>query len=297
MDNHAFRQRGTVDIQIAHKAFAGSKGSLLALKDILLTIDPGEFVCVVGGSGCGKTTLLRIIAGLESDYEGAVFLDGRKLTGTGLDRGVVFQEHRLLSWLTVHDNVAFGLAGLPPEERSRDIRHYISLVGLDQFEYEYPHQLSGGMSQRVAIARALVARPEVLLLDEPFASLDALTRMRMLSEQRSCWSRTTSRKRCILQIGLSSCLRSQARLGVSCPFLCHDPATARIENSSKCANRFMTNCLRRAEWQILPLTISNWRRNQEGSVEALSFRPLGNSPHCISLARTIFRLMPSSRAV
>jgi sulfonate transport system ATP-binding protein len=193
MDNHAFRQRGTVDIQIAHKAFAGSKGSLLALKDILLTIDPGEFVCVVGGSGCGKTTLLRIIAGLESDYEGAVFLDGRKLTGTGLDRGVVFQEHRLLSWLTVHDNVAFGLAGLPPEERSRDIRHYISLVGLDQFEYEYPHQLSGGMSQRVAIARALVARPEVLLLDEPFASLDALTRMRMQQEILRIWEaeRTT----------------------------------------------------------------------------------------------------------
>jgi sulfonate transport system ATP-binding protein len=165
----------------------------LALKDILLTINPGEFVCIVGGSGCGKTTLLRIIAGLETEYEGAVFLDGKKLIGTGLDRGVVFQEHRLLSWLTVHDNVGFGLAGLAPEERSRDIRHYISLVGLDMFEYEYPHQLSGGMSQRVAIARALVGRPEVLLLDEPFASLDALTRMRMQQEILRIWEaeRTT----------------------------------------------------------------------------------------------------------
>ena len=191
-------QRGSLDIQIEHKAFSSSSGTLLALKDILLTINPGEFVCVVGGSGCGKTTLLRIIAGLETEYEGAVFLDGKKLTGTGLDRGVVFQEHRLLSWLTVHDNVAFGLASLPLEERrkedrSKDIRHYISLVGLDKFEYEYPQQLSGGMSQRVAIARALAGRPEVLLLDEPFASLDALTRMRMQHEILRIWEaeRTT----------------------------------------------------------------------------------------------------------
>jgi len=198
MVTNGFDQRGAVNIEIVHKAFSGSKGTLLALKDILLTIYPGEFVCIVGGSGCGKTTLLRIIAGLETEYEGAVFLDGKKLKGTGLDRGVVFQEHRLLSWLTVHENVGFGLAGLTPqerskEERSRDIRRYISLVGLDKFEYEYPHQLSGGMSQRVAIARALAGRPEVLLLDEPFASLDALTRMRMQQEILRIWDaeRTT----------------------------------------------------------------------------------------------------------
>jgi sulfonate transport system ATP-binding protein len=192
MGNDSFGRSGTVEIRIVRKAFAGSQGQLLALKDVLLTISPGEFVCIVGSSGCGKTTLLRIIAGLEAEYEGAVFLDGKKLTGTGLDRGIVFQEHRLLSWLTVHDNVGFGLAGLPPqerskEERSRDIRRYISLVGLDQFEYEYPHQLSGGMSQRVAIARALAGRPEVLLLDEPFASLDALTRIRMQQEILRIW--------------------------------------------------------------------------------------------------------------
>jgi sulfonate transport system ATP-binding protein len=187
MVNNGSNQRGTVNIEIVHKVFSGSKGTLLALKDILLTMNPGEFVCIVGGSGCGKTTLLRIIAGLETEYEGAVFLDGKKLTGTGLDRGVVFQEHRLLPWLTVHDNIGFGLAGLRPEERNRDIRHYISLVGLDRFEYEFPHQLSGGMSQRVAIARALVGRPEVLLLDEPFASLDALTRMRMQQEILRIW--------------------------------------------------------------------------------------------------------------
>src|SRR5271166_7179237 len=127
MHLESFSQAGAVGIRIAKKTFTGSQGEILALKDIFLSISPGEFVCIIGGSGCGKTTLLRIIAGLESDYEGAVFLDGRKLTGTGLDRGVVFQEHRLLSWLTVHDNVGFGLAGLPPEERGRDIRHYIHL--------------------------------------------------------------------------------------------------------------------------------------------------------------------------
>src|ERR1700683_4356870 len=122
MDDNYFRYSGTVDIQIAHKAFVGSQGKLTALRDILLTINPGEFLCVVGGSGCGKTTLLRIIAGLETDYEGAVFLDDKPLSGTGVDRGVVFQEHRLLSWLTVHENVGFGLAGLTPQQRSREDR-------------------------------------------------------------------------------------------------------------------------------------------------------------------------------
>jgi sulfonate transport system ATP-binding protein len=193
MEPNSTRQTGTVEIQIAHKRFVGSQGKLVGLGDIFLTIDPGEFVCIVGGSGCGKTTLLRIIAGLETNYEGSVFLDQKRITGPDLDRGVVFQEHRLLSWLTVHDNIAFGLAGLSHEERDRKIRHYINLVGLEGFEYEYPHQLSGGMSQRVAIARALAGNPEVLLLDEPFASLDALTRIRMQQEILRIWDaeRTT----------------------------------------------------------------------------------------------------------
>jgi sulfonate transport system ATP-binding protein len=192
MLNDSAHKCGRVDIQIGQKLFAGSQSRLLALRNIILTIEPGEFVCVVGGSGCGKTTLLRIVAGLETGYEGVVSLDGRKVISPGLDRGVVFQEHRLLSWLTVHDNVAFGLASLgskdlPLPERKTKIRHYINLVGLNEFEYEYPHQLSGGMSQRVAIARALVGRPQVLLLDEPFASLDALTRMRMQQEILRIW--------------------------------------------------------------------------------------------------------------
>lgn len=193
MHLESFSQAGAVGIRIAKKTFTGSQGEILALKDIFLSISPGEFVCVVGGSGCGKTTLLRIIAGLETEYEGEVFLHGKRLTGTGLDRGVVFQEHRLLSWLTVRDNIAFGLPRLQAKQRGSDIQHYVCLVGLEKFEYEYPHQLSGGMSQRVAIARALVGRPEVLLLDEPFASLDALTRMRMQQEILRIWEaeRTT----------------------------------------------------------------------------------------------------------
>lgn len=193
MQSDASHHSGTVDIQIGHKAYSNSRRNFLALRDIFLRIDPGELVCIVGSSGCGKTTLLRITAGLESDYEGSVFLDGKRVTGTGLDRGVVFQEHRLLSWLTVHDNVTFGLSGLSPVERARKVQHYIKLVGLDKFEQQYPHQLSGGMSQRVAIARALAGSPRVLLLDEPFASLDSLTRMRMQQEILRIWEaeRTT----------------------------------------------------------------------------------------------------------
>ena len=184
---------GSLEIAIAYKAFATSQGHLSVLRGISLTIEPGEFVCIVGGSGCGKTTLLRIIAGLETDYEGSVHLGGNRITGPDLNRGVVFQEHRLLTWLAVHDNVAFGLARLAPTERARKVQHYLDLVGLKNVEQKYPHQLSGGMSQRVTIARALAGCPEVLLLDEPFASLDALTRIRMQEELLRVWQteRTT----------------------------------------------------------------------------------------------------------
>lgn len=154
---------GTVYIEITRKVFQTGLQQLLALHDVQLTIDPGEFVCIVGGSGCGKTTLLRIIAGLEADFEGIVSLDGRRVTGPNLDRGVVFQEHRLLPWLNVRDNVAFGKTA-KLKAAPLGILHYLDLVGLTDFADAYPHQLSGGMSQRVAIARALAGRPEVLLL-------------------------------------------------------------------------------------------------------------------------------------
>jgi len=184
---------GMLAIGIAQTTFCGSRGPITVLRDISLTINPGEFDCIVGGSGCGKTTLLRILAGLETNYTGFVHLDGRRITGPDLNRGIVFQEHRLLPWLTVQENVAFGLSRLSPGERTAKARHYLDLVGLGCFEHAYPHQLSGGMSQRVAIARALAGCPEVLLLDEPFASLDALTRIRMQEELLRIWQaeRTT----------------------------------------------------------------------------------------------------------
>jgi sulfonate transport system ATP-binding protein len=163
------------------------------LRDINLTIPDGEFTCILGGSGCGKTTLLRIIAGLERDYSGGVRLGDAAIEGPGLDRGLVFQEHRLLPWLTVHENVGFGIGDLPTAEKAERVRQYVELVGLKGFEKSYPHQLSGGMAQRAAIARALASRPKLLLLDEPFGALDALTRIRMQQELLRIWSaqRTT----------------------------------------------------------------------------------------------------------
>jgi ABC-type nitrate/sulfonate/bicarbonate transport system ATPase subunit len=188
---------GTVDIEITRKSFHTAAQELPVLRNVSLTVYPGEFVCIVGGSGCGKTTLLRIVAGLETDFEGRVSLDGRRITGPSLERGVVFQEHRLLPWLTVRDNVAFGKTGRqkPGKDKATapGVSHYLDLVRLSEFAEAYPHQLSGGMSQRVAIARALAGRPEVLLLDEPFAALDALTRTRMQEELLRIWQaeRTT----------------------------------------------------------------------------------------------------------
>lgn len=183
----------SLDIQSVSKTFGSNGDGLLALRDINLHIRPGEFTCVVGGSGCGKTTLLRIIAGLERAYSGSVTLGGNSISGPGLDRGIVFQEHRLLPWLTVEQNVGFGLSELPSAERRERVARYIDLVGLRGFEQAYPHQLSGGMAQRVAIARALVSHPKLLLLDEPFGALDALTRIRMQQELLRIWQaqRTT----------------------------------------------------------------------------------------------------------
>lgn len=185
-------ENGSLQVQGVSKTFS-SNGGLLVLKDIDLKIAPGEFTCIVGGSGCGKTTLLRIIAGLESGYSGSVMLGDKRVVGPGLDRGLVFQEHRLLPWLSVQDNVGFGLSDLPSGERAARVDQYIDLVGLRGFAKSYPHQLSGGMAQRVAIARALVSNPQLLLLDEPFGALDALTRIRMQQELLRIWEaqRTT----------------------------------------------------------------------------------------------------------
>jgi len=180
---------GTLHIGNLSKQYAVNGEALPVLENITLTVNPGEFVSIVGSSGCGKSTLLRLIVGLEADYKGEVLLDGQRIVGTSLDRGIVFQEHRLFPWLTVRQNVALGLlnARMPEAEKERSVREHIALVGLEGFETAHPHQLSGGMSQRVAIARALVSRPEVLLLDEPFGALDALTRAHLQQELHRIW--------------------------------------------------------------------------------------------------------------
>jgi sulfonate transport system ATP-binding protein len=144
----------------------------------------------VGASGCGKSTLLRLIAGLDTEFQGNVLLDGKRVTEPSLDRGLVLREPRLFPWLTVAQNVALGLlnAGLSKAARNRAVAEHIALVGLTSFQDAYPHQLSGGMAQRAAIARGLVNRPGVLLLDEPFGALDALTRTRLQDELQRIWA-------------------------------------------------------------------------------------------------------------
>ncbi|MDQ0032909.1 ABC-type nitrate/sulfonate/bicarbonate transport system ATPase subunit [Variovorax boronicumulans] len=180
---------GTLDIRHLHKQYEVEGTPLPVLSDISLSIAPGEFVSIVGTSGCGKSTLLRLLVGLEGDYQGELLLDGDRILGTSLERGIVFQEHRLFPWLNVEDNIALSLLNAPLTEAQKrvQVQEHIELVGLQGFEKAFPHQLSGGMSQRVAIARALVNRPEVLLLDEPFGALDAMTRAHLQQELLRIW--------------------------------------------------------------------------------------------------------------
>ena len=152
------------------------------LKDINLEIEEGEFVVIVGHSGCGKSTLLKMIAGLETNDTGELSVDGKEISGPGMDRGMIFQEHRLFPWLSIEKNVQLGLKGLSKEEKRKLSDQYLELVKLSEFKKAYPSQLSGGMSQRAAIARSLVSQPEILLLDEPFGALDALTKIELQEE-------------------------------------------------------------------------------------------------------------------
>ena len=158
-----------------------------ALADVNLSVREGEIVALVGGSGCGKTTLLRLVAGLDRPSEGAVRLDGEALLEPHPAVGIVFQEPRLLPWLTVSDNVGFGLAGLRPEERRARVAHALAKVGLSDHAGRWPRELSGGQQQRVAIARAFVTAPKVLLLDEPFSALDAFTRASLHEHLLALW--------------------------------------------------------------------------------------------------------------
>lgn len=173
-----------LEILDVSKRFDVAGRQVQALSRIDLAVAEGEFVSIVGASGCGKSTLLRLILGLDTDYEGRIHVDGRKVERPGLDRSIVFQEHRLLPWLSVEANVAAALrqSRFGAGEKRELVRDHLQLVGLEAFAKAYPAQLSGGMAQRVAIARALVTKPRFLLLDEPLGALDALTRLRLQDE-------------------------------------------------------------------------------------------------------------------
>lgn len=173
--NKTFIQKGHIEVPV--------------IKDITLEVHENEFLVVLGPGQCGKSTLLRIIAGLEIPDTGYVTLDGFPVTGPGPDRGLVFQGYMLFAWKTVLGNVEMGLKlrNVPKQERQAVAKHYIKMVGLEGFENHYPHQLSGGMKQRVGIARAYANSPKVMLLDEPFGQLDAQTRMFMQHETARIW--------------------------------------------------------------------------------------------------------------
>jgi len=180
-----------LELRNVTKTFKTEEGELTALENINLAIKPSEFLCIIGPSGCGKSTLLRLIAGLDDPSSGEILLDGKELRGPSQDRGMVFQEYSLFPWRTVLKNVTFGLEiqGIDKQEQYKIAEEYIELVGLKGFEKRYPYELSGGMKQRVAIARALATEPAILLMDEPFGSVDAQTRNILQEELLEIWKR------------------------------------------------------------------------------------------------------------
>jgi NitT/TauT family transport system ATP-binding protein len=178
-----------LEVQGLGRRFSSDQGEVDALREISFRAHRREFLCLVGPSGCGKSTLIRILAGLDDPSSGVMLLDGKPVSGPGPDRGMVFQGYTLFPWRTVLQNVMFGpeLRGLSRSSAESEAREWVEIVGLTRFLHAYPHQLSGGMKQRVAIARALANRPRILLMDEPFAALDAQTRAQMQSYLMQLW--------------------------------------------------------------------------------------------------------------
>jgi NitT/TauT family transport system ATP-binding protein len=213
-------------ISLSYKTTSGER--LLALDNISLDVKPGEFLCVVGPSGCGKSTLLHLIAGLQPQTSGKVLVDGTPVSGPGTDRILIFQELGLFPWLTVGGNVEFGMKmkNIGKAEREEKVQHYLRLVHLLKFRDSYIHQLSGGMRQRVALARALATEPDVLLMDEPFAALDAQTRDLLHDELERIWAETG----CTI-IFVTHNVREAARLGDRVVLLTFRPGRVKQEFS------------------------------------------------------------------
>ena len=180
-----------LEIENVRKEYTSKRGSVLALADTSVSVQEGEFICFVGPSGCGKSTLLNIVAGLDFPTQGIVKVNGAPVKGPGVDRVVIFQEPALFPWLNVIKNVEFGLVRHMERKRREEVaRYFLQLVHLGRFEKAYVHELSGGMKSRVAIARALVLNPQILLMDEPFAALDAQTRDILHEELQEIWTLT-----------------------------------------------------------------------------------------------------------
>lgn len=178
-----------VDVRDVWMTFAGKRAGqrVHVLEHVNLVVDRGEFVCIVGPSGCGKSTLLNIIAGFQKPTHGVVLVEGAPVKGPDKRRIFVFQDSAVFPWLTVEENIAFGLGALEAADRRSAVAHYTAMVGLAGFERSYPRELSGGMRQRVEIARALAANPDIIYMDEPFGSLDFITRLKMRADLARIW--------------------------------------------------------------------------------------------------------------
>jgi NitT/TauT family transport system ATP-binding protein len=191
-----------LELKHVSKSFPQAKGTLRVLEEVSFDVEEGEFLAIVGPSGCGKSTLLRIINGIVPLTSGQVLYKGRQVDGINLECALVFQSFALLPWLTVKANIEMGLEarGVPPAEREKKAGIYIDKVGLDGFEEAYPRELSGGMKQRVGLARALAVEPKVLLMDEPFSALDALTAITLREELLDIWQSPDMSVRTIVQV-------------------------------------------------------------------------------------------------
>lgn len=207
-----------ISLRNVSQQFTVRGGTLTALDSLSLDVQAGEFLTLVGPSGSGKTTLLDLLAGLARPTSGEVLVDGRPVTGPGPDRAVVFQQYALFPWRTASENASIGLegTGLTKRERAEKASHYLGLVGLSGFEDRYPHELSGGMKQRVAIARSLAFEPDILLMDEPFAALDAQTREQLQSELLKIW-RATGKTIVFITHGIEEAVYLGQRVAVLSP--------------------------------------------------------------------------------